>query len=329
VDRRAFIGTLAGGLLSAPLTAEAQIAKNPVVGVLYQGAPFGSITTSIRESVTQGLREEGYLEGRNIKLEHRYADLAGLPDGAKELVRMNVDVVMAAGTPATLAVRRATKTTPIVGFNMADPVADGLAASLARPGGNITGNTFLAPELGPKRLQLLTGVIPTITHVGVLEHPGVYGERTMRNMVAELERTAKAIRVDLEIVRASGLGDLAGAFAAMNKARIAALIVLPSPLFYFNSRRLVELATDHRLPTIYYFREAVEEGGLMCYGANIPDLSRRAGTYVARILKGAKPTDLPIEQPTKFDLVINLKTAKALGLTIPPSLLQRADQVIE
>ncbi len=329
MDRRAFISGITLGLLPAPLAAEAQVAKNPVVGVLNQGAPFGSIMMSIRESVTQGLREEGYLEGQNIRLEFRYSDFAGLSDAAKDFVRLNVDIIMAGGTPATLAARRATKTTPIVGFSMADPVADGLVASLARPGGNITGNTFLAPELGPKRLQLLQEVIPAITHVGVLEHPGVYGERTMRNMVTDLERTAKPIRVDLEIVRASGLDDLAGAFAAMNKARIGALIVLPSPLFYFNSRRLVELARDHRLPTIYYFREAVEEGGLMCYGANIPDLSRRAGKYVARILKGAKPTDLPIEQPTKFDLVINLKAAKALGLTIPPSLLQRADQVIE
>jgi putative ABC transport system substrate-binding protein len=329
MNRRAFLSTLSGGLLAAPLAAAAQVAKKPVVGVLNQGAPFGSIMISIRESVTQGLREEGYLEGQNIRLEFRYSDFAGLPDAAKDFVRLNVDVIMAGGTPAALAARRATKTTPIVGFSMADPVADGLVASLARPGGNITGNTFLAPELGPKRLQLLREVIPTITHVGVLEHPGVYGERTMRNMETELERTAKAIRVDLEIAHASGLDDLAGAFAAMNKARIGALIVLPSPLFYFNSRRLVELARDHRLPTIYYFREAVEEGGLMCYGANIPDLSRRAGKYVARILKGAKPTDLPIEQPTKFDLVINLKTAKALGLAIPPSLLQQADQVID
>jgi putative ABC transport system substrate-binding protein len=329
MNRRAFLVATAGGLLAAPLAAEAQVANKPVVGVLYQGAPFGSITKSIRESVTQGLSEEGYLEGQNIRLEHRYADFAGLPDAAKDLVRLNVDIIMAAGTPAALAARLATKTTPIVGNNMADPVADGLVGSLARPGGNITGNTFLAPELGPKRLQLLQEVIPTITHVGVLEHPNVYGERTMRNMETELERTAKAIRVDLEIVRASGLDDLASAFAAMNKARIGALIVLPSPLFYFNSRRLVELARDYHLPTIYYFREAVEEGGLLCYGANIPDLARRAGKYVARILKGAKPTDLPIEQPTKFDLLLNLKTAKALGLTIPPSLLQRADQVIE
>ena len=251
-----------------------------------------------------------------------------MSSAANDLVRLNVDVIVAGGgTPAALAAKRATTTIPIVARAMADPVADGLVANLARPGGNVTGNTFLAPELGPKRLQLLREIVPSVTRVAVLQHPGVYSERTMRGMLNGMR--AAAVGLQLQVLDARGPNDFDTAFSAMAKARAGALIVFPSPMFYLNCRRLVDLAAKHRLADMYVFREAVEAGGLVCYGANLPDLSRRSAAYVDKILRGAKPADLPVEQPTTFDFAINLKTAKALGLTIPPSLLQRADQVIE
>ena len=329
MDRRRFLVTSVAGVVAAPLAGEAQqAARLPRIGYLGQGDPAASIVLLAKEAFSQGLREHGgYVEGQNIAIEYRYADLDGLSNAANDLVRLNVDVIVAAGTPAALAAKRATNTIPIVGRNMADPVADGLVASLARPGGNVTGNTLLAPELGPKRLQLLREVVPGVPRVAVLQHPGVYGERTMRDMLEGIR--AAAAGIELQVLEARGPIDFDTAFFAMAKARAGALIILPSPMFYVNHRRLVDLAAQHRLPAIYVFREAVDAGGLMCYGANIPDLARQGTAYVDKILKGAKPADLPVEQPTKFDLIINLKTAKALGLTIPPSLLLRADQVIE
>jgi len=333
MNRRAFIiGTLAGGLLAAPLAAEAQqaVRRVPRIGVLWQGDPSAPMVLSLTEAFRRGLREHGgYMEGQDIAIEYRYGDLDGLRSAANDLVRLNVDVIVAGGTPAALAAKRATNTIPIVGGAMADPVADGLVASLARPGGNVTGNTFLAPELGPKRLQLLREVVPGVTRVTALQHPGVYGERTMRDMRNEMEARAKASGVELQVLGARGPDDFDNAFAAMAKARAGAIIIFPSPMFYANHRRLVDLAAKHRLPAMYVFREAVEAGGLMCYGANVPELLRRVATHVDKILKGAKPADLPVEQPTKFELVINLKTAKALGLTIPQSLLLRADELIQ
>jgi putative ABC transport system substrate-binding protein len=318
-------------LLAAPLAAEAQQAgsRGRRIGFLVQGELAAPIVVSFRESFGRGLREEGYVEGQNVAIEYRPANLDGLRDAADDLVRLNVDVIYACGTPAALAAKQATHTTPIVAAAMADPLADGLVASLARPGGNLTGNTFIAPELGPKRLQLLREVVPGVTRIAALQHPGIFSERTMRNMLMEMEAKTKASGVTLQVVSAREPNDFDTAFGAMVRARSGALIVFPSPMFYVNYRRLVDLAAKHRLPTMYVFREAVEAGGLMCYGASLPDLARRAGKYVAKILNGAKPDDLPIEAPTTFDFVINLKTAKALGLTIPPSLLLRADQVIE
>ena len=330
IERRAFISGITLGLFTAPLAAAAQqTGRVPRVGFLFQGEPSTPSGLLLKDSFRRGLREEGYVEGHNIAIEYRHAELDGLPDAVSELVRLNVDVIMGAGTPAALAAQHATKTIPIVGANMADPLADGLVASLARPGANVTGNTFLGPELGAKRLQLLREVIPVIKRIAALQHPGVYSERTMRNMLMELKETARASGVELQVLSARGPDDFDGAFTAMAKARAGALIMLPSPMFYVNYRRVVDLAAQYRLPTIYVFREAVEVGGLMCYGANVPDLTRRAAKYVAKILKGAKPGDLPIEEPDTFELVINAKTAKALGLTIPPSLLHRADQLIE
>jgi|SRR5262249_243805 len=329
MNRRAFVTGL-GAILAAPLaTGAQQTARPPVVGVVYPGQPSLPPVISGREAFVRALKESGYVEGQNIVFEFRYADFGGLRDAVNELVRRNVDVLMVGSTSTALIAQRATKTIPIVGWSMADPVADGLVSNLARPEANITGNTFLAPELGPKRLQLFREVIPRITRIAVLQHPGVYGDQTMRNMFNDLDHAAKSSKMEVQVFNARTPTDFEPVFAEIAKARVGALILFSSPMFYGNYRKLVELSAEHRLPTMYYFREAVEAGGLMCYGADITDLARRAGTYVARILKGAKPSDLPIEQPTKFDFTINMKTAKVLGLSIPKSLVQRADQVIE
>ncbi|MGO9701896.1 MAG: ABC transporter substrate-binding protein [Xanthobacteraceae bacterium] len=329
--RREFVTLLGGAAAWSSIANAQQLRTNlPVIGALWPGKPSTPITLSITEAFRRGLREEGYVDGDNIRIEYRYGeDLDGLRKSANELVGLNVEVIEAEGTPAVLAAKWATSEIPIVGGNMADPRADGLVASLARPGGNVTGNTFLGPELAPKRLQLLREIVPSVTQIAVLQHPGVYGEATMRNMLAEMEEAAKANRVELQIVSASGPNDFDNAFGEMVAARTGALIVLPSPMFYRNYRRLVDLAAKCRLPTVYVFREAVEAGGLMSYGADIPDLSRLAAKYVTKILKGAKPSELPVEEPVRFELAINPKTAKALGLTIPPLLFVTADEVIE
>jgi putative tryptophan/tyrosine transport system substrate-binding protein len=295
-----------------------------------RGRPSAQIAVSTLQAFREGLRDEGYVEDHNIRLENRYADgVGGLEKAAAELTSLNVKVILAGGTPAVLALRRATKSIPIVGGAMADPVADGSVVSLARPGGNVTGNTFLGPELMPKRLQLLREIVPGTDRMAALVHPGVYGEATMRNMSAAIEAAAKASGVKLQIFNAGSPNDFDGAFAAMAATQAGALIVLPSPMFYVNHRRLVDLSARNRLPTMYVFREAVEAGGLICYGPDIPDLLRLGGKYVGKILKGAKPSDLPVEEPVKFEFAVNHKTAKALGLTVPPMLLATADEVIE
>jgi putative ABC transport system substrate-binding protein len=246
-----------------------------------------------------------------------------------EFVQLGVDIIVATGTPAALAARRATNSIPIVALSMADPVADGLIANLARPGGNVTGNTFIGPELGPKRLQLLKEVFPDATRFAALQHPHVYSERTMLQMQSEIQRSASDLKVDFKLFDAGRPEDFDGAFEAMAEWRTEALLLFPSPMFYVNYRGIVDQAARQRLPTMYYFREAVESGGFMCYGADIPDLALRAAKHVARILKGTKPGDLPVEQPTKFEFLINLKTSKSLGVPIPATLLARADEVIE
>jgi putative tryptophan/tyrosine transport system substrate-binding protein len=330
VDRRGFIGTVAGGLVAVPFTAKAQTgAKPPRIGYLIAGS-FES-RDSRPEDLRRGLREHGYVEGQNIIIEYRAAEgrLERLPDLATELVRLKVDVIVAASTPVARAVRQATTTIPIVAPALGDPVGDGFVASLARPGGNITGSTFLGPGLVPKRLELLKEVVPRASRVATLWHPGAFGEPTTREMFKETGAVAQALKVQLIPVGVRTSDELDRAFSTMTKEHAGALVTFPSPMFYYERRRLVGLAASHRLPSMFNATEFVELGGLVAYGASIPDLNRRAGTYVDKILKGTSPGDLPIEQPTKFELVINLKTAKALGLTIPPSLLQRADQVIE
>ena len=237
---------------------------------------------------------------------------------------------MAAGsTPAALAAKQATRTIPIVFLFSVDPVTDGLVTSLARPGGNVTGMSNLAPELVGKRLEQLKQAVPGVSRVAVLWQPGVMGERTEKDMPKAVEVAARALWVRPQFVEARGPADVDRAFSDMTRARAGALTVSGSAMFFNERRRLVDLAAKNRLPTVFPLKEYVDAGGLMAYGPNLPDLFRRAATYVDKILKGAKPGDLPVEQPTKFELVINLKTAKALGLTIPQSLLGRADQIIQ
>jgi putative ABC transport system substrate-binding protein len=329
--RRQFI-TLLGGAAAWPLGAHAQQAgKVNRIGFLVTGALDSAEAQAILDAFRQGLRERGYVEGQDIVIEYRGADrkMERFPELATELVRLNLDLIVAAVTPAARAVREATSTIPIVVPNMGDPVGDGLVASLARPGGNITGMTFLGPELAAKRLELLKQALPTISRVAALWHPGVYGESTTREMIRKMEAAARTLLVQLQLVEVREAAEFDQAFLAMVSERADALIVLPSPMFFNERRHIVDLATRHRLPSIAQVREFVELGGLMAYGASIRDLFRRAGVYVDMILQGAKPADLPVQQPTKFELVINLKTAKALGVDVPPTLLALADEVIE
>jgi putative ABC transport system substrate-binding protein len=332
MTRVSMVALLTLAVLAAPLAAEAQQAGNvPRIGYLEIAPAEGPIAQAMIDAFRQGLRERGHVEGQTFVIEYRAAAgrVERLSDLAAELVQLKVNVIAASAVPAALAAKRATDTIPIVSAVMADPVRDGLVASLARPGGNVTGLTFLAPALIAKRLQLLKEAVPGMSRVAALVHPGVYGEHTMRDMLKETEVAAQTLGVQLQVLEARSPEDFDTAFSAMVTNSAKALIVFPSPMFYVAHRRLVDLAAKHRLPTIYTSKENVAAGGLMSYGTSIPDLSRRAATYVDKILKGAKPGDLPVEQPTKFEFVINLKTAKALGLTIPPSVLARADEVIQ
>ena len=279
----------------------------------------------------QALGDLGYVEGRNFVIENRWADGKSerFPALAAELVRLKVDLIVAGATPQARAAKQATTTIPIVAWAMQDPVKDGLVASLARPGGNVTGLTFLGPELVAKRLALLKEAVPAVSRVAVLWHPSGYAERTRQDMAKEADDAARGLGVKLQFVGASVPNDLDGAFSAMIRGRAEALIVFPSPMLYGERSRIVALAAKHRLPATYNAREFADLGGLMAYGANIPDLVRRGATYVDKILRGAKPADLPVEQPTKYELVINLKTANALRLTIPHLVLTQADEVIK
>jgi ABC-type uncharacterized transport system substrate-binding protein len=330
MDRRAFFGTLAGGLLAIPLAAQAQQAAK-IARIGYLGTTLAAYPPNPQDPFRQGLRDLGYVEGRNLVIEYRSAEgkYERLPALAAELVALKVDVIVAGGTPATLAAVQATRTLPIVFIGTADPVTSGLVASLARPGGNVTGLSVLAPELIGKCLELLTQAVPGVSRVAALWQPGAVPERTDKDMLKEAEAAARALGVRLQVVEARGPKDFDRAFSDMTRARAGALTVLPSNMFIIERSRLVDLAAKHRLPAVYPWREFVDVGGLMAYGPGLADLFRRAATYVDKILKGAKPGDLPVEQATKFELVINLKTAKALGLTIPQSVLGRADEVVQ
>jgi putative ABC transport system substrate-binding protein len=313
MNRREFITLLGGAATAWPLAARGQEAsKIPRIGMLSPG-PYELAATS--DAFQQEVRELGYTEGPRSR--------------AAELVASNVDLIVARSTTAARVAKEATETIPIVAVAMADPIEDGLVASLARPGGNVTGTTFLSPELVAKRLQLLRDVIPGLSRVAALWHPRAYSERTMAGILKEVEAAAQTLGLQLHLVPAVAPDEFAGALSAMTSERADAFIVLPSPMLFGEYRQIVSLTASSRLPAMYQAREFVDAGGLMSYGANLPDLFRRTATYVDKILKGAKPADLPVEQPAKFELVINLKTARELGLTITRDFLLVADEVIE
>jgi putative tryptophan/tyrosine transport system substrate-binding protein len=309
-------------LSGAAHAQEPQAKKVYRIGVLRAGP----LPKTWGEALQQGLRERGYIEGQNVVVEVRFTDgsLDQLPQLAEELARLKVDVILASSSPAAVAAKKATTSVPIVFVNVFDPVELALVPSLARPGGNITGLAATSPELAGKRLELLRELVPKLRRVAVFSHPPT---PSTPKQLQGAEDAARALGMQVQPVSVRGPNDFDSAFKAVRGAD--GVLLLDSAFFTTHRARLVGLAATSRLPVIYGYREMVEVGGLMSYGVHFPDLYRRAATYVDKILKGAKPADLPVEQPTKFEFVINLRTAKALGLTIPPSLLLQADQVIE
>jgi putative ABC transport system substrate-binding protein len=324
VNRRAFVAVITG-FLAAPLAAEAQQTKVYRVGLLGLGSAESS---PLFEELRQGLRERGWVEGQNIAFEERttVGNYSRLPDVAAELVRLKVDVIVTWGTTSALAARKATGTIPIVTTAGSDPVETGLAASLARPGGNVTGLTNSGRELVGKRIELLKETLPGLSRIAVLWNPE---SRTQPLSLRDAEAAAKSLGLQVRPAEVRRPEDLEKAFASIAHKRPEALVLAPSNMFRAHRTRLVELAARHRLPATFSDRSFVETGGLMSYGPNEKAIFRQLANYVDKILKGAKPADLPIEQPTKFEMVINLKTAKALGLTIPQSVLGRADEIIQ
>ena len=313
-------------VLLTPLASPAQQPreKSARIGLL------GDVPSFLDEAFRQGLRELGYIEGQNIVIEHRAPEwkYERLPGLAADLVRRKVDVIVATSPAATKAAKQATSTIPIVFTVSGDPVADGFVASLARPGANVTGLATVGPELVEKQLELLKAVAPKVSRVAVLQNPNTHHD-THRGVLRQAEGAARGLGVHFQFLDARTPSEIEAAFAAMGSQRADGILVLRDAVFRAQRAQITALAAKNRLPAVYGLREEAEAGGLMAYGASVPQLYRRAATYVDKILKGVKPGDLPVEQPTKFELVINLKTAKTLGLTVPPSLLLRADQVIE
>ena len=332
MQRREFMA-LVGSATAWPLAARAQqLERTRRISILSPGSSeLADPTFNMLNTFLQRLHELGYTEGENLTIERRFANGSSdqLGELAAELVRRKPDIIVAFSTTAALQVKQATATIPIVTVAMADPVADELVARLARPGGNVTGTTFLGPELVSKRLQLLRELLPGLSHVAALWHPNAYSERTMVDVRNEVEVAARTLGLQLQLVPAVSPDDFFNAFDAMARERAEALIVMPSPMLFGEYRRIVSIAASNKLPAMGAARGFVDLGGLMSYGANLPDLARQTATYADKILKGAKPAELAVEQPTKFEFVINLKTAKELGITVPPSLLARADEVIE
>jgi putative ABC transport system substrate-binding protein len=329
ISRRMFVGTLAGGLVAAPLAAEAQQAgKVYRIGLLGAGSQMGS---ELRQAFEQALRERGWVTGGNLVIAYRQAEgqYDRLPALAAEMVRLEPQVIVAVPTAAARAARDATSTIPIVMLFVSDPIDEGLIASIARPGGNVTGLTLTPTrEIFAKQLQLLREAVPRARRIAFLWNPAspiTAGLATIKI----LQAAASSLEVELQIVGARPPEEIEPVFQAMSQARADALLVFIDSLFFTHRARLAELSVRHRLPSMYGFGEHAKAGGLMAYGVNIADAYRQAAGYVDKLLRGAKPGDLPVEQPRKFELVINLKTAKALGLTIPQSLLQGADEIIQ
>ena len=328
MDRRQFIIGSALGLLAAPLAADAQQpGKVHRIGYLSSGS--STAAPHLREAFRQGLRELGWVEGQNIVIEYRFAEGRSerLPDLAAELIRLKVDIIVAATTPVAMAAKNATATITIVMIGPGDPVGTGLIASLARPGGNVTGlSSWAGLEIFGKQLELLKETLPKVRRVAILSNPANPAHALA---IRDGKAAARSLAVQLQLLEARGPNEFDGAFAAMAKERVGALLVFSDSTFFPHRTRLADLAARSRLPAAYGFREYVDAGGLLSYGPSTTDLWRRAAGYVDKILKGAKPADLPVEQPTKFELVINLKTAKALGLKIPQSVMVRADELIQ
>ncbi len=319
---------LTADMLAAPLAASAQPgAKITKIGILQVGTPAGG--GHLSAGFKQAMRERGYLEGQHVVFEQRFGEgkRERLSEAAAELVRLKVDIIVTSTDEGVAAAKRQTQTIPIVMANSTDPVGTGFVASLARPGGNITGNSAMSPELSGKRLELLKEVVPGLTRVAILWNPDIRGAVLDYK---ETEGAARTLHLQLQSVEVSRADDLDRAFTAITTGRAEALVVpAVNPVAFTNRSEIVRLAQKNRLPSIYGERAYADAGGLIAYGPSAADLWRRAAVYVDKILKGAKPGDLPVEQPTKFELVINLKTAKALGLTLPSSLVRRADRVIE
>ena len=325
--RRDFTALIVVGTTMWPFNIHAQQSrKMPRIGVLLPG---GLVSSSPRtKAFLEGLRELGYVEGRTIAIEWKWGNdqvdtFSGL---AADLVRSNVDVIVTGGTPSAQALKAATRTIPIVVAVVGDPVAAGLVNNLARPGENVTGFSIVAPELGTKRLELVKEIVPNLSSIAVLLNPK---NPQSKIEMKEMQTAAQAMGLRLHMAEISTEGEFEDAFFAMNKAAAQALILLTNSIFFSERKRIVDLASKYKLPAMYFFQVFVEEGGLMSYGPSDADLFHRAAGYVDRILKGAKPGELPVEQPTKFDLYINLSTAKALGVTIPESFVARAAKVIE
>jgi putative tryptophan/tyrosine transport system substrate-binding protein len=320
------IVTLALAILLAPVVADAQpSARVPRIGYLGNSSP--SLEPDLVEAFRQGLRELGYIEGQTIVIEYRWAEgeYDRFPDLVADLIRLKVDVIVTAGTPGTLAAKQATKTIPIVMAVAGDAVGAGLVASLARPGGNVTGLTTIVQDLEGKRLELLKEVVPGLSRVGVLWNPV---NPVNPIIFKQTQIAAQTLGLTVQTLDVRGVEEFEDAFAILARERPDALIMITDRFLLTHRKRIVEFMAQHRLPTMYPYRELVVEGGLLSYAPSYTDSFRRAATFVDKILKGTKPADLPVEQPMKFELVLNLKTAQALGLTIPPTLLFQADEVI-
>jgi putative ABC transport system substrate-binding protein len=328
MKRRAFITLLGGAAVAWPLAARAQQPTMPVLGFVSFAQREATLQASWYEAFHDGLRDHGWVPGRNLLIEYRFADdkpdrLAAL---VQDLVRLKLDAIFVPTRPALPAVRTATTTIPIVFVSLGDPVAEGWVASLARPGGNLTGVAGLSPDLAGKRLELLRELAPSLSKVAVLWNPANSAEELA---VKVTETAARSLGMSLIVEHAGSPGEFRRAIAAIAQSDAKSIVVLPDPMFLANREQLVALIRQSRLPAIYMETGFVAAGGLISYGPNFTELFRRAAAYVDKILKGAKPGDLPVEQPTKFELVINLKTAKGLGIEVPPTLLARADEVIE
>ena len=326
MERRAFITLVGGSIAAGPLTVKAQQSGTVRhLGVLIAGRGDGSLALRF---LPKALRELGYVEGQNLSIEWRFADgdTGRLPGLADDLVRANVDIILAGFMSEIHAARQATTSIPIVGIGLVDPVPNGLVASLSRPGGNITGMTIQPPEFGGKQVELLKQAVPKLTRLAVVWDPLYPG---FKPFYEHAEIAARTLGITMQSVEVRQPGDIDVAFARITKERFQGLAIWPTNVIGVNIKRFLDFASQNRLPAIYPTRGYMDVGGLMSYSTNIEEVNRRIATYIDKILKGAKPADLPVEQPTKYDLVINLKEARAIGLTIPPLLLMRADRVIE